>query len=198
MFTGIITDMGMVSSVSGNSVKRLEIETRYDLLKTPIGASIACNGVCLTVVEKDTDRFAVDVSPTTLQVTTASDWQPGTKLNLEQALKLGDELGGHLVSGHVDAVVSVISRRDESQSSHFEIELPKALAPLVATKGSVVLDGVSLTVTQADKDSFGVTLIPHTLSVTTWGQIQAGNRMNLEVDLVARYLKRIDETRHAT
>lgn len=194
MFTGIITDIGTVTRIQGKQVVRMEIATAYDVARIALGASVAHDGICLTVVEKGADWYAVELSSTTLSVTTAKDWHVGTKINLEQALKLGDELGGHMVSGHVDAVVEVLARRDEATVSHFTVALPEALAPFIAAKGSVVLNGVSLTVTEVAEKSFGLTLIPHTLCVTNWGEIRVGSRLNLEVDMIARYLHRFMHT----
>ncbi len=193
MFTGIITDIGTVTQVSGDSEKRLVITTSYDTAGIDIGASIACNGTCLTVVEKGDDWFAVDASEHTLQHTTLGTWQPGTRVNLERALRAGDEMGGHLVTGHVDGLATVESRDANDQSVNFQLSCPAELAPFIASKGSVTLDGVSLTVTQVTGNSFGLTLIPHTLQVTIWGDRQPGDAVNLEVDVMARYVKRMME-----
>ncbi len=193
MFTGIITDIGLIRAISGSETVRVEVSTAYDTAGVALGASIAHDGICLTVVETGKDWYAVELSSTTLSVTTASNWKTGTKINLERALKLGDELGGHLVSGHVDGVVTVVSRTDEAESSHFRIAYPAEFAAFIAPKGSVVLNGTSLTVTDVDDTSFGLTLIPHTLSVTTWGNTRVGDKLNLEVDMMARYLQRIYE-----
>ena len=160
-----------------------------------IGASIACSGPCLTVIEKGPGWFAVEASAETLARTTLGEWGAGTPVNLERSLAAGDEIGGHLVSGHVDAVVRVLARREEGGSIRFEIELPPALARYVAAKGSVALDGTSLTVNEVDGDRFTILLIPHTLAVTTWGEKGDGDPLNIEVDLMARYAARLIEAR---
>lgn len=170
---------------------RFVIETAYDLSSVALGASIACSGACLTVVEKAAGAFAVDVSAETLSKTTLGGWREGTAVNLERPLKIGDELGGHLVSGHVDGVAEVIERRPEGDSIRFAFRLPPALAPYVAAKGSVALDGVSLTVNEVASETFGVNVIPHTAEVTTFGGLQPGDRVNVEIDLLARYLARL-------
>ena len=158
-----------------------------------IGASIACAGVCLTVVDKGADWFAVDVSSETLARTTLDSWQPGRHINLERALRLGDELGGHLVTGHVDGVAEVTSRRADGESTRFTIRPPRALARFVAAKGSVALDGVSLTVNEVGPEEFGICIIPHTAAMTTFGELAAGARVNLEIDMLARYVARLLE-----
>ena len=196
MFTGIITDVGRVlARESGDAGVRFRIATAFTADGIAIGASIACAGPCLTVVEKGTDAgahwFAVDVSPETLEKTTAATWQAGTRLNLERSLKIGDELGGHIVTGHVDGVAGVTARGDEGGYSRFEFAAPERLARYIAKKGSVALDGTSLTVNEADGARFSVMLIPHTLEVTTWGQTGPGGRVNIEVDLMARYAERL-------
>ena len=198
MFTGIITDVGRVASVSGSGDTRFEIETIYEPESIDMGASIACSGVCLTVIEKGTrdDRhwFAVEASKETLDVTTAGDWQVGQSLNLERALKLGDELGGHIVSGHVDALAEIVNIRPEGDSQRFTFRAPKDIMRFVAPKGSITLDGTSLTVNEVEGDTFGVNLISHTQSVTSWGVAQVGNRVNLEIDVLARYVSRLKDT----
>ena len=198
MFTGIITDVGRVASVSGSGDTRFEIETVYEPDSIDLGASIACSGVCLTVIEKGTrdDKhwFAVEASKETLDVTTAGNWQTGHSLNLERALKLGDELGGHIVSGHVDALAEIVNIRPEGDSQRFTFRAPKDIMRFVAPKGSITLDGTSLTVNEVDGDTFGVNLISHTQSVTSWGASRAGDRVNLEIDVLARYVARLKDT----
>ena len=198
MFTGIITDVGRVASVSGSGDTRFEIETVFEPDSIDIGASIACSGVCLTVIEKgtrdDTYWFAVEASKETLDVTTAGDWQVGLSLNLERALKLGDELGGHIVSGHVDALAEIVNIRPEGDSQRFTFRVPKDIMRFVAPKGSITLDGTSLTVNEVEGDTFGVNLISHTQSVTSWGAAEVGARVNLEIDVLARYVARLKDT----
>ena len=198
MFTGIITDVGRVASVSGSGDTRFEIETVYEPDSIDMGASIACSGVCLTVIEKgtrnDTHWFAVEASKETLDVTTAGDWQTGHSLNLERALKLGDELGGHIVSGHVDALAEIVNIRPEGDSQRFTFRAPKDIMRFVAPKGSITLDGTSLTVNEVNGDTFGVNLISHTQSVTSWGAARPGDRVNLEIDVLARYVARLKDT----
>jgi riboflavin synthase len=197
MFTGIVTDVGRITRVDErNDVRRIAIASRYDADTIDIGASIACNGICLTVVSREANSeggalFEVEAAPETLTVTTAQDWTIGTPINLERSLRLGDELGGHLVSGHVDGLAVIVSREDYSETTKFVFEAPHALARFIATKGSVALDGTSLTVNGVDGDRFDCLLIPHTLKVTNWGGRQPGDRINLEVDTIARYVARI-------
>jgi riboflavin synthase len=187
-----------VASVSGSGDTRFEIETVYEPDGIDLGASIACSGVCLTVIEKGTrdDKhwFAVEASKETLDVTTAGDWQTGHSLNLERALKLGDELGGHIVSGHVDALAEIVNIRPEGDSQRFTFRAPKDIMRFVAPKGSITLDGTSLTVNEVEGDTFGVNLISHTQSVTSWGASRAGDRVNLEIDVLARYVARLKDT----
>jgi riboflavin synthase len=187
-----------VASVSGSGDTRFEIETVYEPDSIDLGASIACSGVCLTVIEKGTrdDKhwFAVEASKETLDVTTAGDWQTGHSLNLERALKLGDELGGHIVSGHVDALAEIVNIRPEGDSQRFTFRAPKDIMRFVAPKGSITLDGTSLTVNEVGGDTFGVNLISHTQSVTSWGASRAGDRVNLEIDVLARYVARLKDT----
>ncbi len=192
MFTGLVTDLGQVQRVDrkGDDV-RLTIDTAYDLNSIEMGASIACSGACLTVVEKGDSCFAADVSGETLSKTTLGDWAEGTKINLEQSLCLGDSLGGHLVSGHVDAVASVIDVRPDGDSLRFVIGIPDGYTGFIAPKGSVALDGVSLTVNEVEDARFGVNIIPHTAEMTTFGTLAPGDRVNLEVDLIARYVARL-------
>jgi riboflavin synthase len=192
MFTGLITDLGTVRRIDKNAGgARLAIETAYDLAAVEIGASIACSGACLTVVEKGPDGFAVDVSAETLAHTTIGGWKPGDRVNLEQALRIGDALGGHLVSGHVDAVSTVLARRPDGESERFQFQIPEGYERLIAPKGSVCLDGVSLTVNEVESGRFGVNIIPHTAEKTTFGALGPGARVNLEVDLIARYVARL-------
>jgi riboflavin synthase len=196
MFTGIITDLGRVRQVERRGDVRFVFETGYDMAEITLGASIACSGACLTVVDKGPGWFAADVSAETLSKTTLGDWQAGTPVNLERPLRIGDELGGHLVSGHVDGVAEVLARTAEGDSQRYTFRAPAGLAGLIAPKGSVALDGVSLTVNEVeDEDSgaarFGVNIISHTAEQTTFGALQAGGRVNLEIDQMARYLQRL-------
>ncbi|MDX2223267.1 MAG: riboflavin synthase [Rhodospirillaceae bacterium] len=197
MFTGIVTDLGQVAAVAdlggGSGDKRLRIATAFDAATVAIGASIACNGCCLTVVEKGAGWFAADVSNETLSKTTLGGWRAGTPVNLERALKVGDELGGHIVSGHVDGVGVVSGMADDGQSRRFTVEVSASLAPFIAAKGSVALDGVSLTVNEVAGRRFGVNVIPHTRAVTTFGSLNAGDRVNVEIDVLARYVARLFE-----
>jgi riboflavin synthase len=198
MFTGIVTDVGRVASVEAHeTVRRLAIDSAYDPAGIAIGASIACSGVCLTVVTVEPHgagaRFHVDAAPETLALTTAADWRAGTRLNLERALRIGDELGGHLVSGHVDGMAEIVGREEIGEATRFDVRVPAPLARFVAEKGSVCLDGTSLTVNTVADDVFSVLLIPHTLAVTTWGERQVGERINLEIDVMARYVARLAE-----
>ena len=195
MFTGIITDIGQVRAIKDTDRdRRFEITTAYDLATIDIGASIAHSGCCLTVVEKGDDWFAVEVSAESLSLTTLSQWSVGTRINLERATKLGDELGGHIVSGHVDGLGEVLYVRLEGGSHRLEVRAPKPLHRYIAQKGSIAMEGVSLTVNAVHDDVFGVNIIPHTWDVTTLGQIVAGSRVNLEIDLLARYAARWQET----
>lgn len=192
MFTGLITDIGTVIDVDmsgGDNVYK--IRTSYEMAKVPMGASIACDGCCLTVTEKGADWFAVAVSAESLSKTTLESWAEGTKINLETSLCMGDELGGHLVSGHVDGVATLVDLKPEGDSHRLIIEVPEELAHFIAPKGSVALNGISLTVNEVNGRRFGVNIIPHTWDVTTMGQIAAGDRLNLEVDMLARYVARI-------
>ncbi len=200
MFTGLITDIGEVRSIEPQgSGRQLIVACGYDADTIAIGASIAHAGACLTVVAIGTGddgraTYAVDASIETVERTTLADWQAGTKVNLERSLSLGDEMGGHLVTGHVDGVATIAERADEDGCARFDIEAPASLARFIAEKGSVALDGTSLTVNSVDGNRFSILLIPHTLAVTTWGQRRAGDRLNLEVDLMARYIARLRET----
>ena len=193
MFTGIVTDVGRVASVADRGDWRFVLETDFDMDKVDIGASISCAGCCLTVVEKAPGRFSVDASAETLSVTTLGEWREGTEVNLERALRLGDELGGHLVSGHVDGVGQVVSVREEGASHRILFEAPQEIARFIASKGSIAVDGVSLTVNEVDGRRFGVNIIPHTQQMTTFGKLAAGDRINLEVDVLARYVARLNE-----
>ncbi len=195
MFTGIVTDIGRIRSISPtNRDVRFEIETRFDLATIDIGASISHAGCCLTVVEKGPDWFAVEVSGETLGLTTLGDWQANDPVNLERAAKVGDELGGHIVSGHVDGVGEVVSIASEGGSHRVKIKVPRPLHRFIAPKGSITVNGVSLTVNEVEDDVFGVNLIPHTWDVTTLGTLKVGSRVNLEIDMLARYLARWRET----
>jgi riboflavin synthase len=195
MFTGIITDKGRVRAISKPADTLIEIETGYDVARIAIGASIACSGPCLTVVQRGvTDGqgwFAVEVSEETLSKTTLSDWHVGRHVNLERALKVGDELGGHIVSGHVDGVGRVLSITSEGGSWRFKFDVPPGLMRYIAQKGSIAIDGVSLTVNEVEGTTFGVNIIPHTFAETTFGQMTQGQRINLEIDTLARYVERI-------
>ncbi|HKF61917.1 MAG TPA: riboflavin synthase [Dongiaceae bacterium] len=193
MFTGIITDLGRVRSVSPGGVTRIVLETAYDTAAIAMGASIACNGACLSVVDKGPGWFAVDASAETLARTTIGSWRPGTPVNLERPLKLGDELGGHLVSGHVDGLAEITERRPDGDSLRFEIRVPAAFQRFIAPKGSVALDGVSLTVNEVEGELFGVNVIPVTQRETSFGKLAPGERVNLEIDMLARYLARLME-----
>jgi riboflavin synthase len=193
MFTGIITDIGRVESVEQRGDWRFVIACGYDMDTVALGASIACSGCCLTVVDKGPGRFAVDVSAETLSKTTLGDWKPGTRINLERALKLGDELGGHIVSGHVDGVGEVLSATPEGGSTRWRFRVPDDLARFIAPKGSISIDGVSLTVNEVDGAAFGVNIIPHTATHTTFGALQPGARVHLEIDMLARYVARLTE-----
>jgi len=195
MFTGIITDKGRVRAISKPGDTLIEIDTSYDVARIAIGASIACSGPCLTVVRRGVTEgqgwFAVEASAETLSKTTIGDWSVGTPVNLERALRVGDELGGHIVSGHVDGVGTVRSIRPEGQSWRFSFEAPSELMRYIAHKGSISIDGVSLTVNEVEGDTFGVNIIPHTFTETTFGQMTQGQRINLEIDALARYVERI-------
>lgn len=210
MFTGIVTDVGEVVSVEGaqGTLKRLRIKSSYDPASIALGASIACGGPCLTVVKVEPREggcwFEVDAAAETLARTTVGEWVAGTRINLERSLKIGDELGGHIVTGHVDGVATILAREAVTAgdnpwgpTARFVIKAPEGLSRFIAEKGSVCLDGTSLTVNTVDGDAFSVLLIPHTLAVTTWGEREAGSRLNIEVDLMARYAARLAEARRA-
>lgn len=198
MFTGIITDMGEVLGVEQRGDLRARIGTVYDVEGIDIGASIACDGVCLTVVALGHDPrgwFEVEISAETVSKTNVghNGWAPGRRINLERALRVGDELGGHIVSGHVDGVAEVLSLRTEGDSTRFVFRAPDTLARFIAPKGSVALNGTSLTVNEVEGATFGVNIIPHTQAVTTWGKVAVGDRINLEIDTLARYVARLQE-----
>jgi riboflavin synthase len=200
MFSGIVTGLGEILEVDekSNDLRRLVVASDYDADSIAIGASIACSGICFTVVERGATGnrpfFAVDAAAETLRLTTAGGWRRGTRINLERSLRLGDELGGHLVSGHVDGIAELVTRDDFLDSAAFTLRVPTALSRFIAIKGSVALDGVSLTVNKVDDDMFSVLIIPHTLQVTTFGKLEPGARLNLEVDQMARYVARLMET----
>lgn len=191
MFTGIVTDIGRVRRIDKKGDTRFEFETAYDTDTIAIGASICCSGACLTVVEKGRGWFAALASAETLSRTTMGSWREGTRVNLERALKAGDELGGHLVTGHVDGIATVKDLRPEGDSLRLSFAVPAELARFVAAKGSVALDGVSLTVNEVEGPVFGVNIIPHTRSATTLGNLRAGDAVNLEIDPIARYVARL-------
>ncbi|MGA7267644.1 MAG: riboflavin synthase [Aestuariivirga sp.] len=193
MFTGIITDIGTVRAIAKAGDTRFEITTTYDLAGVDMGASIACNGCCLTVIAKGPDWFAVQASGETLSKTTLGQWNKGARINLERALKLGDELGGHIVSGHVDGIGQIVAITPDGESRRFRIRVPLALARFIASKGSVAVDGTSLTVNEVDGADFGVNIIPHTQAVTTWGDMKVGQAVNIEIDMLARYVARLAE-----
>jgi riboflavin synthase len=191
MFTGIISDVGKVRAVIAGGDTSFVLDTAYDTRAIAIGASIACAGVCLTVTETGEGWFKVQASAETLARSTLGRWRPGTPVNLERALKLGDELGGHILSGHVDAVAEIVARRTEGDSLRFVIEVPPAFEKAIAPKGAVALDGVSLTVNEVDGRRFGINIIPHTQAKTTFGAAAIGDRLNLEIDVLARYVARL-------
>ncbi len=197
MFTGIVTDMGRVRAVERRGDLRARIGTTYDVAGIELGASIACDGVCLTVIDRGRDDeggwFDVDVSAETVSKTNLGTWASGRTVNLERALRVGDELGGHIVSGHVDGLAEVISVIDEGDSTRVVLRAPEALARFVAPKGSVALNGTSLTVNEVAGRDFGINFIPHTKSVTTWGRVAEGDLVNLEIDTLARYVSRLTE-----
>lgn len=202
MFTGIITDIGHVISAEQRGDLRLVIGTAYDMDSVAIGASIACSGVCLTVVEKAQGWFAVDASAETVSRTAAGLWSAGSRLNLERALKVGDELGGHIVTGHVDGVGTIVASDEVGDSWKVGVAAPHSLAPYIAAKGSITVDGVSLTVNdvsdEADRTAiFMLNIIPHTAAMTTLDTLQIGRQVNLEIDVLARYLKRMEDLRAA-
>jgi riboflavin synthase len=196
MFTGLVSDVGEVRKTEKRGDTHLIIATNYDVDAVDIGASIACSGICLTVTSKgagDDRWFAVSASAETASKTTVGEWMPGRRINLERSLRLGDELGGHIVAGHVDAVAQIVHIQPEGESRRMTVEIPKEVARYVAPKGSVALDGVSLTVNEIDGARFTINVIPHTLSVTTLGDAVIGSRLNFEADLLARYVARLVE-----
>ena len=195
MFTGIITDIGKVAQIEMRGDMRARIACHYDMAGVDLGASIACDGVCLTVIEKGPDWFDVDISAETISKTNIDThgWHEGRPLNLERALKVGDELGGHIVSGHVDGVAQITAAAKDGDSLRLTFEAPAALARFIAPKGSVALNGTSLTVNEVDGERFGVNVIPHTQEVTTWDAVKVGDRVNLEIDTLARYVARLAE-----
>ena len=193
MFTGIVTDVGRIRQVEQRGDLRARIATKYDTTRVDIGASIACDGVCLTVVALGPDWFDVDISAETVSKTNLSAWTEGRRVNLERALKVGDELGGHIVSGHVDGLAEVVGLRDEGDSTRVTLRAPKDLARFIASKGSVALNGTSLTVNEVSGCDFGINFIPHTKEVTTWGDVALGDMVNLEIDTLARYVARLAE-----
>ena len=199
MFTGIVTDVGEVIGADQRGDLRLQIRTGYELSTVALGASISCSGVCLTVVDKGDDWFAVDVSSETVARTAREMWREGARLNLERSLRIGDELGGHIVTGHVDGVGEVIGVRPEGGSTRIDIRADRSLAPAIAQKGSICLDGVSLTVNEVsdleDGAHFAVNIIPHTAQETTLGQLTPGRQLNVEIDVIARYIDRMLATR---
>lgn len=197
MFTGIVTDKGRILEMQQAGDLRARIATSYDVASIDLGASIACDGVCLTVVEvgeTPSGWFDVQISAETLSKTNLSGWTIDREINLERALKVGDEIGGHIVSGHVDGLADVVDIRDEGDSTRVTFAAPKELARFIAPKGSVTLNGTSLTVNEVDGAQFGVNLIPHTKEVTTWGRVAVGDKVNLEIDTLARYVARLTET----
>lgn len=194
MFTGIITDIGTITDLKQEGDLRVRIRTAYDTGRIDMGASIASDGVCLTVVALGPDWYEVQASAETASRTNLGTWIEGKRLNLERALKVGDELGGHIVSGHVDGVAEVVKVTDEGDSTRVQLRAPKDLARFIAPKGSVALNGTSLTVNEVEGDVFGVNFIPHTKEVTTWGDVKVGDWVNLEIDTLARYVARLAET----
>ncbi|WP_353203975.1 riboflavin synthase [Sphingomonas sp.] len=199
MFTGIITDIGSIDRIEARGDLRIFVNTAYDMASVDLGASIACSGVCLTVINKGPGWFAVDVSGETVSCTPADQWTQGRRLNLERALKLGEELGGHIVTGHVDGIGTVVNVFIQGDSWKVDLAVPTDLAPFIAAKGSITVDGVSLTVNAVtdhdDHSVFSLNIIPHTQKVTTLGTLSAGTEVNIEIDVLARYLKRMEHYR---
>jgi riboflavin synthase len=194
MFTGIVTDVGQVRHIEKRGDTHIVIAPHYDMDKLPMGGSVACCGACLTIVDKGSNAdkwFAVTASSETLSKTTMGTWHVGTPVNLELPLKVGDELGGHIVSGHVDGLAELKKMYAEGESTRMVFEAPKALSRYIAEKGSVALDGISLTVNEVDDNRFGINVIPHTLGVTTFGHLKPGMKVNLEIDTIARYVARL-------
>ena len=194
MFTGIITDKGTVTKLERDNGLRIEVKTAYDTASIAMGASVACSGVCLTVVAKTANTLSFDVSEETLDKTSLGTWAVGDSVNMERPLKVGDELGGHIVSGHVDCVVSVLGLVDDEASKRFTISMPENISQFIAQKGSVTLDGVSLTVNDVRDGEFDVNIVPHTQVVTSFGEKKLGDKFNLEIDVLARYLFRMGKT----
>ncbi len=193
MFTGIITDVGEIVALEQRGDLKARIKTAYDTTGIELGASIASDGVCLTVVALGDHWYEVEISAETVSKTNLGDWTEGRPVNLERALKVGDELGGHIVSGHVDGVAEIVAMKDEGDSTRFTFKAPESLAKFIAPKGSVALNGTSLTVNEVDGCDFGVNIIPHTKEVTTWGHAKVGDKINLEIDTLARYVARLAE-----
>ena len=190
MFTGIVTDVGRVLEIADGGSRRLTIGTRLPLADVPLGSSIATSGICFSAIDKGDDWFTVEASGATLEVTTAGDWLVGETVNLERSLRIGDELGGHIVFGHVDAVGEILALEPAGESYRLEVRVPKSLAPLIAVKGSIAVDGISLTVNEADADRFAVNVIPHTWRATNLCEREPGDRVNVEIDMLARYVAR--------
>lgn len=193
MFTGIVTDIGTIVELDQQGDLRARIKTSYDTSGIDLGASIASDGVCLTVIELGPDWYDVQISAETVSKTNIGSWQVGKRVNLERALKVGDELGGHIVSGHVDGVAEIVEMLDEGDSTRVTLRAPAELAKFIAPKGSVALNGTSLTVNDVQGGDFGINFIPHTKEVTTWGDAKTGDRINLEIDTLARYVARLHE-----
>lgn len=193
MFTGIITDVGEIIELEQRGDLRARIKTAYDTSGIDLGASIASDGVCLTVISLGDDWYDVEISAETVSKTNLASWEGGKRVNLERALKVGDELGGHIVSGHVDGVAEIIKMQDEGDSTRISFRAPAELAKFIAEKGSVTLNGTSLTVNEVDGNEFGINVIPHTQQVTTWGDAKVGDLVNLEIDTLARYVARLNE-----
>ncbi len=193
MFTGIVTDIGIITNLVKEGDLRARIQPQYDTNGIDMGASIASDGVCLTVVDLGSDWYDVQISAETVNITNVASWEIGKRVNLERALKVGDELGGHIVSGHVDGVAEVIHMADEGDSTRVQLRAPAALSKFIAPKGSVALNGTSLTVNEVQGDVFGINFIPHTKEVTTWGDVSVGDQINLEIDTLARYVARLAE-----
>jgi riboflavin synthase len=190
MFTGIITDVGRVLEVADGDGRRMTIGTRLPLADIPLGGSIATSGICFSAIDKGADWFTAEASGATLEVTTAGAWVVGDTVNLERSLRMGDELGGHIVFGHVDAVGEIVALEPAGESHRLEVRVPRSLAPLIAVKGSIAVDGISLTVNEADADRFAVNVIPHTWRVTNLLEREPGDRVNVEIDMLARYVAR--------
>jgi riboflavin synthase len=190
MFTGIVTDVGRVLEIADGGGRRMTIGTRLPLADVPLGSSIATSGICFSAIDKGDDWFTVEASGATLEVTTAGDWLVGETVNLERSLRVGDELGGHIVFGHVDAVGEILALEPAGESHWLEVRVAKSLAPLIAVKGSIAVDGISLTVNEAGADRFAVNVIPHTWRVTNLCEREPGDKVNVEIDMLARYVAR--------